>query len=229
MNAAELPDIHGLVRLQHTGFDGTADFDTPYTLEDLADYHLKTILSQVSATDEILVIGMSMGGMVASVLGSKLRNHLPAKTRFRFLVTSANPPELPCITKSMLTQWYKARPGDPASFAEILTPFVGKAFRASHPDFTQNYFEYRATGKNGQSSKSFIKQLTAVTSFDGTAYFAGLNADEIEFIHGGSDEIMSTPHHEVLRQLQPRASHHIVPSMGHMANFEASYLFEKVR
>lgn len=225
MNARELPMVSGLVRLQQPGFDELPDIDTPYSIEDLASFHLKAILSEVPSADDLLIIGMSMGGMIASVLATRLRHQLPAKTRFRFLVTSSNHPDLPCITKGMLAEWYKARPGDQNSFAAILTPFVGRTFREANPAATAQYFDYRATGKNGQSTKAFIKQMTAVTSFDGTSYFKEMCPDEVEFFHGGSDEIMTRHHRDRLRQLQPHARHHVISDLGHMVNFEAPHLF----
>lgn len=229
MNADELPDIPGLVRLQHPGFGSCADWSTSYSIEDLAEYHLRAILAQSAATDELLIIGMSMGGMIVSVLASRLRDQLPAKTRFRFLVTSANHQDLPCISKDMLARWYQARPGNDDSFAQILTPFIGRSFRDAFPERTKAYFRYRAQGGNGQSTAAFLKQLAAVTKFDGTGYFSSLKADEIEFVHGGADEIMSDEHRKLLRELQPHALHVVVPEMGHMINFEAPQWFQKER
>lgn len=229
MNASELPDIPGLVRLQQPGFGACTDWEGAYGIEDLAAFHLRTIRSQVALGDELLIIGMSMGGMVASVLGSTLRDQLPPKTRFRFLVTSSNQRDLPCITKDMLARWYQARPGNDESFTAILTPFVGAQFRARHPDIMRDYIHYRAHGGNGQSAAAFLKQLAAVIQFDGTDYFAGLNADETEFVHGGADEIMTVGHHSRLRNLQPHAQHVVVPEMGHMVNIEAPHFFQKER
>lgn len=225
MNADELPNIPGLVRLQQPGFAGIADFDTQYTIEDLAAYHLKTIQEQMS--DDVVIIGMSMGGMIASVLASKFRDQLPKKTKFRFIVTTANPPELSCITKAMMADWYQAKQGDIPSFAKILVPFFGRGFREANPELAENYFRYRATGLSTQSSKSFVKQLTSVVGFNGTSYFGGLTPSEVEFIHGEADEIMSLPHHELLRKIQPEAVHHVISGLGHMVNIEAPHLFER--
>jgi surfactin synthase thioesterase subunit len=93
--------------------DGTQLGDS-YSVEDIAETHLRTILEIASSNDDFVVLGMSLGGMIAAVLASKFRVQLPPRCTFKFLVTSANTPAHRAITPAMLTDWIQVKFGDVA-------------------------------------------------------------------------------------------------------------------
>jgi pimeloyl-ACP methyl ester carboxylesterase len=230
MNAKEIPLVEGLTALQNPGFAGTETLPDGYTIEDVAGYHLDVLQDLLDGWDsshELTIIGMSMGGMVAAVLGSKYRQNLPPRLKLRFLMTSANTTRLKCIPDSMLKSWYGARPGDVESFSRILSPFVGQKYKNQFPDETTRYYQYRANGLNEQSNRNFICQMQAVRSFDGTIYFSALDPTEIQFYFGSEDRVMNHLHQQDLMRIQPKAWCRVLEGVGHMANFEAPYLFSQ--
>ncbi|MGZ3782741.1 MAG: hypothetical protein ACXVCY_19010 [Pseudobdellovibrionaceae bacterium] len=72
MHNSEIPDIPGLLALQNPEVGDGVTLDSKYSLYDVAEIHLKeinAILSNRSASKEkFWIIGMSMGGMVNSIL-----------------------------------------------------------------------------------------------------------------------------------------------------------------
>jgi pimeloyl-ACP methyl ester carboxylesterase len=228
MHSRLLPEVDGVVRLTNPDFSDSPPMEGPYTLEDVARFQLANIQKLIpKMTSDLTIMGMSMGGMITAILASKYRAELPKQVKFRFLVTSANLPNNPCITKTMLHGWQNAIPRDVESFGHVLHPFFSKIFRAEHPDIVAKYVEDRAFGRSGQSAQAFFKQVQAVLQFNGQDYFSALNPDECTFWHGEDDEIMHTVHHAELRELAPHCRHVVMSKIGHMVNFENPSLFER--
>jgi pimeloyl-ACP methyl ester carboxylesterase len=226
MAAAELPDISGLVRLENPEIgDGPRLGDESYSLGDLARGHADWISRNVPADSELWVIGMSMGGMIASILASELRGLLPNRTHFLFLVTSANTGALPAISDDRLASWQVARPGSVESFRMVMTPFFSPSFMLERSQEAETYFRYRASGGNRQSPKAFLRQVAAIRGFDGGASFGRLDPAEATFVTGDEDLVLGPPHGRLLRELLPRAKHLTLPRVGHMINIERSEIF----
>ncbi len=98
MNNVELPDIPGLLRLQNPEIGDGPSLSGDYSLDQVAEYHLETILSMnLAPGTSFEIMGMSMGAMIAAILGTRYRNRLPPATRFRLLSTSPNLDENPAI------------------------------------------------------------------------------------------------------------------------------------
>ncbi|MGZ3771598.1 MAG: hypothetical protein ACXVCP_18835 [Bdellovibrio sp.] len=94
MHNSEIPAIPGLLALQNPEVGDGVNLDSKYSLNDVAEIHLKAIKAILSDNstnrDNFWIIGMSMGGMVNSILASELRSKLPANIKFGFFVTTAN-------------------------------------------------------------------------------------------------------------------------------------------
>lgn len=200
-----------------------------YSLEDVAILHLNQIKHALINADpdkSYKFLGMSMGGMILSILASEYRSELPRNSTFCYLVTSANTTTNPAVPDFLMETWKQAIPGNLDSFAPILNPFFSKSFAASNPDKVSEYVEYRALGKNKQSPKEFMRQLAALRSFDGKRYFARLNPSETLIVSGEDDYILGARHHQDLMQLVPKASHRVIDGLGHMVNIEQPELID---
>lgn len=240
MNISEIPCNQGLYRLQNPGFkesngsQGTdlEEFRKGYSLDEVAQFHLHTISDQLknnpnSENNKITFIGMSMGGMILSILASKYRHRLPENSKFLFLVTSANTKSLPVVPSDLFKRWVKVKPGSVESIKSTIIPFFSKEYVDSYGQVIHEYSEYRAFGRNGQSASAFTKQLNALMSFEGERSFANCDPKESIFLSGAHDYILGPQHSRVLRELNPRAKHIEIEKMGHMINFERPEFFSK--
>lgn len=219
MSARELPAIDGFQRLMNPGVGGVADFNHDYSVMDVASFHAKQIES-IEKHDPFVAIGMSMGGMVLSVLATKYRHLFPEETKFLYLVTSANSGSLPAVPDALMKDWFTAKPGNVRDFERIMSPFFSRTFLAKNPARAAEYFSYRALGHSGQTPKSFVKQLNALRGFLGEDYFSKVQAHESIFIGGADDRILGPAHNRILKNLAQDATHHEVADLGHMINIE---------
>lgn len=221
MAAEELPPVPGLVRLDNPEIGHGPRIDAPsYTLRDVAELHASRIEALPAKSDTFWVIGMSMGGMIASILASELRSRLPARTRFALLVTSANTKAVPAVSDAMLTAWSHARPGDAESFRLVMHDFFSEAYRTSHPDAVNAYYDYRASGANRQTPRAFMRQVTALRTFDGERHFQAFEPNEVTIVTGEADRLLGADHGTEMRRLAPLARHVALPGIGHMINLE---------
>jgi len=227
MRATELPCIPGLLRLDNPEAGDGVQLQKPYSLYDVAEIHSHTInrLGRQLSTP-FQIIGMSMGGMITSILATTLRSQFPKNCHFRFLVTSANTPQTPAVPMSRLEEWRTATPGVVADFERILRPFFSEEYLRQHPEALKEYAKYRATGQNGQSPKAFMRQLSALQSFNGEFHFSNLQHSECTIIGGADDAILGPKHCQIIKQLSPSTPHMSVPGLGHMINIEMPAAFE---
>jgi len=229
MHRSEMPTVPGLIALQNPEVDDAVVLSEQYSLYDVAKHHLSTILdlSRIGTLppDGFTIIGMSMGGMINSILASKLRRELPPSVRFLFLVTTPNLKTNPAIPDALLASWLKAKPGSVEDFAKILGPFFSPGFLSAKPEITTAYFRYRANGENGQSPRAFFRQMTALRSFDGSETFPFITPEECLFVGGAEDKILGPSHNLDLKRLIPVAKHVEVEDLGHMINLEMPEYF----
>jgi len=226
MRATEIPSHPGLLVLENPeiGSGGTLPWD--YSLEDVAEYHATTISGLPwEESNTPIIIGMSMGGMIASILATSLRSKLPTRCRFRFLVTSANSTELPAVPDQLLDFWKTAKPGNEGDFTKILESFFSRKFSDHFPSEVLKYSKYRAYGENLQSTRAFMRQLSALRRYDGTQYFSQIPAEDSEILGGGDDRILGPRHDAILKRLTPETRHDILRGIGHMINIELPAAF----
>jgi pimeloyl-ACP methyl ester carboxylesterase len=189
-----------------------------YDLREVAALHAETIARR--GGDDLVVAGISMGGMLLSIIATEHRSQLPARCRFVFFATTPNLPEHPALPPGVVESWRRARPGDPASFAPVLEPFFGRAFLRANPDRFRAFCEARAHGHNRQSPAAFYRQTGALARCPAHAYFARLDGAECGFVGGGDDRVLGPAHNAALRTLVLGASHEELPTLGHMVHME---------
>lgn len=226
MNASELPQIAGLYRANNPGVNGTPAWDRSYSMEELAYAHAQAIQRVAANADPnkpFYVMGMSMGGMVTSILATEYRHMLPRNTQFVFLVTSPNLSSNPAVPDAIMQSWFSVR--TPEAFQSILAPFISADFHRTNPAAVQTYYQYRINRGNQQPSTQFARQVEAVRAFDGARYFSQVNPEEATFIGGNQDGVLGTSHNQNLRDLVPGARHIEVSGLGHMVNIENPALF----
>lgn len=229
MNASELPEHAGLFRANNPGVGGAPAPNRPYTLEEMALQHALAIeylseAGRIAKDRPFRISGMSMGGMILSILATKYRNRLPARCEFVFLVTSPNLPTAPAIPDALYTRWTTTRPGDP-SFYDVLAELLSPDFRTDHGDLVDAYVDYRRRAGTRQHPREFVRQLNAIRGFEGARYFLAVHPTEALFVGGAVDAVFGPKQNALLKMLNPRATHHEVPSLGHLVNMERGDLF----
>jgi pimeloyl-ACP methyl ester carboxylesterase len=228
MNNIELPDIPGLLRLQNPEVGDGPLLSGDYSLEQVAEYHLETILSlNLPPGTSFEIMGISMGAMIAAILGTRYRSRLPKAARFRLLSTSPNLDENPAIIPDYTQMFLACKRGDPESFASNLGLLFSQTYRLTNPKAVQEFFQYRAAGGNQQSGKALFRQLAAIRGFRGKDIIPSLNASECTFISGDEDEVFGERHRLDLVSLLPAARHHLVNQLGHMSSIEKPLLYRE--
>lgn len=227
MQARHLPDIPGLLRLDNPELGEGHSFGRFYSMEEAAECHVRKLKSLKDQLETpFTLMGMSMGGMLLSILATKFRSELPTQCQFRFLVTSPNERDLPSLPWSRILRWARALPRTPSSMEKLVSGFFGEEYRKTNAEFMKGY--YRDTAyHHEQSFQSLVRQIHALRRFKGAHYFPQVNPKEAIFIGGGADTILGPLHNKKLKALVPEAIHHELPKIGHMIHLEASYVFEK--
>lgn len=228
MHKKEFPELHDVMCLQNPEVGTIEVWKQSYSLKDVAEYHLETILKLLTPNKPLKILGMSMGGMILSILGSIYRDKLPKETQFIFLVTSMNSDNMPAITDIQWQEWMNVGFGDVSSFEKALTPFFSPDFVKNNPEAALDYFQYKAFGKNEQTPQSIFKQGVAVMQFNGEKYFTKLKDEECIFYHGEDDLIFDQNHQKHLKANLPEAIHKVIPNCGHMVTIERPDFFKEI-
>lgn len=224
MEKQELPEIEGFLRLQNPEVNDGPVVDGPYGIEDIAKLHVETI-AKLNKADAFHVMGMSMGGMITSVMASKFRSHLPSVCKFHFIVTGLNSPERPIVTPELLTAWQTVKPEDEQAVEQLLTPFFSSHFLKSNYKTVKDYIQYRVKGGNRQTPEAFMRQVMAIVGFKGPHYYNHVNQEECYFLHGSEDNIFNDLYQAELKKICPKAVHQ-TENVGHMVNIENPALFK---
>ena len=224
MTAGELPSVPGLLILENPEIGNGPLWDCDnYNLVDVARYHASTIANL--GCQEIFVIGMSMGGMIVSIMASLLRSSLPTIANFRVLVSSPNLAGNPALTPKMLADWRSVNLGKDEDYERILTPFFSKSYLALNHSESRRYFKYRSTGANKQSGRGFYRQVSAINNYDGALFWPKIIPEEMHVIGGNDDYVLGPTHSRDIRNLLPEAKHTQLSELGHMVNMERPELF----
>lgn len=228
MHNKELPEVPGLYRLQNPEVAEGEIMPSDYSLEEVAASHLNTIKSlPKDPATPFIVMGISMGAMIAAILGSKYRQDLPANSWFRLLSTSANIPGNPAIIPEYTQMFLACKRGDAQSFEENLGLLFSKTFRAEKSKDVSEFFAYRAAGGNQQSGKALFRQLNAIKAFNGQKFFSELNPTECTIICGAEDEVFGETHRKEIASLLPKARLDVIPNLGHMSSIEQPLLYRQ--
>lgn len=227
MKASDLPPIPGLLRLDNPERGEGHVFGRFYSMEEAAERHAERLESLKDQLETpFTLMGMSMGGMLVSILATRFRHKLPARCQFRFIVTSPNAGDLPALPFLTMLKWSKMLRRTPQSFREVVTPFFGAPFREKNKDFLEKYYETLAHTRD-QELWPLIRQIHALRTFRGMKYFSQINPEEAVFIGGDADEVLGPRHTKKLKELLPKAVHHELKGIGHMIHLEARHVFER--
>ena len=116
-------------------------------------------------------------------------------------------------------------PTDSAEEPKVLSPFFSHEFTANQQDIVDQYFAYRGSGANNQSTKNLFRQIHAIQTFDGRSSWSQLNPAEVTVVGGGDDQVLGPAHTTGLRRIAPLCAHHEISTLGHMVNLERADLF----
>jgi pimeloyl-ACP methyl ester carboxylesterase len=224
MAASELPSLEAAVAFDNPEIGHGPALAGDYTLEDIAELHVRAIES-LSVDEPFHLIGTSMGGMVLAVIAALHRGRLPRQCRFHFFVTTANCPDNPAISDDRAAAWTSVRPGNLEDFEALLGPFFSLSFRERQPERVREYCIYRAAGRNRQTARAYHRQMRALRLCRSGDYFARLDASEAAFIGGGADELLGPRHNQDLQRVCPGGEHVEIRDLGHMINIERPDLY----
>ncbi len=220
MNISEVDLGDSILGIQNPGFGDYCPplFHESYTLEDVADAHLETILENYDSSSPLILNGMSLGGMIVAIIAAKHAERLPKRIFLNFFVTGANSPTLPLFSSAEIESWNKVK--DIESFEKILEPFCSMNFINRNTEAFKDYVKYRSRKGNGQRSKDYHLQVEALLKFNGDQYFPNIWPHNCTFIFGGKDRIINHTQIEYLKQLLPNARFQVLSHIGHMINLE---------
>jgi pimeloyl-ACP methyl ester carboxylesterase len=220
MASKELPSRPGVLGLENPEVGRGIRFDRDYTLEEVAELHVAT-LTAAGPSDDLVVLGYSMGGMILAVIASIFRSKLPPRTRFVFLMTASNTLDFGgCETLQASARAHASAGGSEEEWAVALEPYFSPEWMAAHPERFTAYVRYRAFGLNGQSRESLFRQLFAMKRCPAHQYFQKLDSEEATFVGSKADRIFGPREIELLKRLCPDAHHVVLSRVGHMVHHE---------
>lgn len=189
--------------------------DEPYILPDLAD-DAAALLMALNAVPAV-VIGLSMGGMVAQHLAIR---H-PGLVRGLVLVSTmpGGADSTPSTERGKAAIFLPAElaPGERARQALTLSTFPG--FAQGRPDLL-GVAEANAA-RHPMGAESFKRQFRAIRAHDTTAGLPGIRVPTL-VLHGDDDDLLPLPNGERLAAGIPGARLAVYPQTGHMPHLERS-------
>jgi pimeloyl-ACP methyl ester carboxylesterase len=220
MAADELPTMSAVLALDNPEVGRGPALGRPYTLEEVAEIHVRRLERERPEADPLVVCGMSMGGMIVAIMASLLRSRLPSRCAFHFLVTTANTPDNPAAADALVAGWGRIRPGVVDDFERGLSTLFSARFVHDCPAAVSAYYAYRASGGNRQTSRAFYRQLAALRACPAHEYFAAVDPAEARFVGGADDRLLGPAHNNDLRRICPGARHEEIAGLGHMVHLE---------
>jgi pimeloyl-ACP methyl ester carboxylesterase len=225
--AREFPRVPGMLTLENPEVGAGVRLERDYTLEEVAEMHVATLGATFSMKDELTLCGYSMGGMILSIMATVFRSKLPLKTKFVFLMTSPNLPELvepndPASGERVRT----VRHGTEEEYAAALRPYFSDEFLVQQPRRFAAYVRYRTYGLNGQTSQSLFRQLLAMQRCRAHEYFTRIENAVCTFIGSSADRIFGRKQNAALASLCPSARHVELSGVGHMIHHERPSVIE---
>jgi|GEM_PF-4649683 len=187
-------------------------------------------VNEVLNTSEgkISIFGISMGGMIAATMVYLFPDRVD---KLILSATSANLSTAPAVPDSLYNKWTQAKTAE--EIWDAVTIAFGRSTFEKNPTIPKEYFNYRASGANGQKAKEFVSQVNSIRTFEGEKVYSkiGQNRLAVSVLSGDEDILFDRRHVEDIKSKIPTANHFEFPNTGHMLHLEnpsglASKVFE---
>lgn len=187
----------------------------PYSVQDFADDWAELI--RTLADEPALVVGFSLGGMIAQVLAL---DHPDLVGALMLVNTSCRSP---AIGSAHLRERVAAgeREGPAAAAMLAARSVFSQAWRDTHPAELAEFVEWRV----GHDQQALGASMRAASNFDVTDRIGSL-AIPVLVVTARDDRIMPAADQDVLAATIPGAGHATIADTGHMLQIEQSEAFE---
>jgi 3-oxoadipate enol-lactonase len=188
----------------------------PFGIADLAD-DVEAVLD-AAGLDRAVVLGLSMGGMVAQELA------LRAPERVTGLVLAGTRPPVPEFTRPSLAASLRlllpSRPGAPLSafYRRLWTSATAPGFASEHPELIDELVEQTLQGPT--SRRMLRHQVVAMMAWGHAERLAELAAPTA-VVHGELDRFSPVANGRALARLIPGATYDEIAGAGHLLPLEA--------
>jgi 3-oxoadipate enol-lactonase len=216
----ELERDFRVIRVDNRGSGYSRFAPTPFTMPDLAD-DVAAVLDEVE-TASAIVVGMSMGGMIAQEFA--IGHH----DRLAGLVLIATRPPTPAYapptTTTGLTLDLLAPPRGHESldsyFTRLWTMSTGPGFAEREPEAIAELAAQVASRPTPRAM--LMHQLRAVNGWGHAERLRGITAPTA-IVHGTEDRMVEPVNGRRLAELMPGAAHFELQGVGHLPPLEAPH------
>lgn len=190
--------------------------EAPFTMTDLAG-DVEDVLDECEH-ESAIVLGLSMGGMVAQELAMRSPERVSA------LALVATRPPIPHFhPPSLLASVDLMRPvmpGEPLEdyFTRLWTRATGPGFAAEHPELIAEMT--RASVERPTPRGALLSQFRAMSGWAGAGGLATLDIPTV-VVHGSDDRFSPVENGRELRDLIPGADYRELDGVGHLVPMEA--------
>jgi len=164
------------------------------------------------------IFGLSMGGMIAAEMVAMFPERVGS------LIVAATSPNIAPTTEAFSDE-LEAKFLNVKSVEQLQAAVdiaFGRTCLSKHADIRDAYFNYRASGANGQKHKDFSLQLSAIRSFKGADIYSRIRNSGIRslVIAGEEDQLFPLKHSNKIGEILD-VPVRILPNVGHMIHLEA--------
>lgn len=226
----ELEKTHRVIRVDNRGTGRSRRAPSPFHMADLADDAAAVL--DACAVDSAIVLGLSMGGMIAQELAIR------HPRRVEKLVLTATIPPIPAWVASDYGVGLAARMTFPGGHSHDIDPGAALDAGRSLLNFSAKGFavsddELRALGRQVLERPTQLRgafmQARAINGWWNASRLATISAPTV-VVHGLADRVVPIANARRLAQLIPDVDLVEVPGCGHMVPWESPQsLIEAVR
>ncbi len=211
--AQALSDTYRVIVPDHRDTGDSERSDEAYTLPDLADDAAALLLALNAAP--AVVVGLSMGGMVAQHLAIRR----PELVRALVLVstTPGGAASPPATERGRAALFLPAELESGERARQALTLMTAPGFTDTHPEALE--LAERNARHHPMSADSYKRQFRAVRAHDAVAELASIAVPTL-VLHGDADDLIPLPAGEYLAANIPGAALKVYPGTGHMPQLE---------
>jgi 3-oxoadipate enol-lactonase len=212
----ELETQFRVIRIDNRGTGWSRSAPAPYTMADLADDAADVL--RACEVDEAIVLGISMGGMIAQELAMR------HPRRVSRLILVATAPPVPAQLVPDPAPFMAALAAPPAGtdlglhFSMVWGAYSAPEFLAAHPEVFDEIADQivrRVTPR-----RRVFDQLRAVRSWQGPDRLRRLDVPTT-VVHGDQDPLMPVGNGMRLSRLIPGAEYVELEGVGHLPPYEA--------